>query len=212
MFIKKAMTSKVISIAKETEIIKAHEIMTKNNIRHLPVLDKNNQVTGMLTDRDIRSAMPFNLSKKEKQNIEFKAKDIMTENPYTISSSATIQDALLLIQKEKIGALPVVNENNELKGIVSVRDLLSSFINVLGIGEPGTLLGLVLEEKIGQLKKIVDVITEFKISMGSVLVARYQEENKRVVFIYLLTNNVMLLKKKLKDLGYTLIDPISWYI
>ena len=212
MFIKKAMTSKVISIAKETEIIKAHEIMTKNNIRHLPVLDKNNQVTGMLTDRDIRSAMPFNLSKKEKQNIEFKAKDIMTENPYTISSSATIQDALLLIQKEKIGALPVVDENNELKGIVSVRDLLSSFINVLGIGEPGTLLGLVLEEKIGQLKKIVDVITEFKISMGSVLVARYQEENKRVVFIYLLTNNVMLLKKKLKDLGYTLIDPISWYI
>ncbi|OQY01650.1 MAG: CBS domain-containing protein [Desulfobacteraceae bacterium 4572_130] len=212
MFIKKAMTSKVISIDIETEIIKAHEIMTKNNIRHLPVLDKDNKVIGMVTDRDIRSAMPFNLSKKEKQNIKFKAKDIMTENPYTISSLATIQDALLLIQKNKIGGLPVVDENNKLKGIVSVRDLLSSFINVLGIGEPGTLLGLVLEEKIGQLKKIVDVITEFKISMGSVLVARYQEENKRVVFIYLLTNNVIPLKKKLKVMGYTLIDPISWYI
>ena len=55
----------------------------------------------------------------------------------------------------------------------------------LGIGEPGTLLCIITEEKVGQMKKIVDIITEQNISMGSVLVARYWEENKRAVFPYL---------------------------
>jgi acetoin utilization protein AcuB len=68
--------------------------------------------------------------------------------------------------------------------------LLRAFINVLGIGEPGTLLGILLEEKVGQLKKIVDAITEENISFGSVLVARYWDEDKRAVFPYLLSRPV----------------------
>jgi acetoin utilization protein AcuB len=124
----------------------------------------------------------------------------------------TIQDALLLIQRSKVGALPVVDEQNRLKGIVSVRDLLRSFINVLGIGEPGTLICILVEEKVGQLKKVVDVITEMNVSFGSVLVSRYWDEEKRAVFIYLLTLNIAPIKQKLKGLGFTLLDPMQWYL
>jgi acetoin utilization protein AcuB len=111
-----------------------------------------------------------------------------------------------------VGALPVVDKKDKLLGIISVRDLLRTFINVLGFGQPGTLLCILVEEKIGQLKKIVDIITEEKISFGSVLVARYWEEGQRAVFPYLLTNNVISVKKKLKDAGYTLLDPMEWYM
>jgi acetoin utilization protein AcuB len=69
-----------------------------------------------------------------------------------------------------------------------------------------------VEEKIGQLKKIVDAITEENVSFGSILVARYWEENKRAVFPYLLTQNIARVKKKLKDMGYTLLDPMDWYL
>jgi acetoin utilization protein AcuB len=124
----------------------------------------------------------------------------------------TLQDALLLIQKTLVGALPVVDEKDKLLGIISVRDLLRAFINVLGIGTPGTLLCILVEEKLGQLKKIVDIITEEKVSFGSVLVARYWEEGKRAVFPYLLTNNVVNVKKKLKAAGYTLLEPMEWYM
>jgi acetoin utilization protein AcuB len=58
----------------------------------------------------------------------------------------------------------------------------------------------------------VDAITEENISFGSVLVARYWDENKRAVFIYLLTQNVAHVKKKLKNLGFTLMDPMKWYL
>jgi hypothetical protein len=84
--------------------------------------------------------------------------------------------------------------------------------NVLGIGEPGTLLCILVENKVGQLKRIVDAITEEKISFGSVLVARYWEKDKRAVFPYLLTNNVIRIKKKLQDMGFTLLDPMQWYM
>jgi acetoin utilization protein AcuB len=99
-----------------------------------------------------------------------------------------------------------------LTGIISVRDLLRAFINVLGIGTPGTLMGILVEEKVGQLKKIVDAITEEKISFGSVLVARHWDADKRAVFPYLLTNNVSKIKKKLENMGYTLLDPMEWYM
>jgi acetoin utilization protein AcuB len=150
-------------------------------------------------------------SEKERVS-QFKVKDIMTKDPISISPADTIQDALLLIQNSKVGALPVVDDDHKLKGIISVRDLLRAFINVLGIGEPGALLCILVEEKVGQLKKIVDAITEENISFGSVLVARYWDKNMRAVFIYLLTQNVVHLKKKLKNLGFTLLDPMEWYL
>jgi acetoin utilization protein AcuB len=218
MFISKSMTRKVVTIAKEASILEAREKMTQHGIRHLPVVEDGDLLIGIVTDRDIRSALPFDLFKdplgEEKEGDEkaIMVGDIMAKEPITVHPSYTIEDALLLIQREKVGAFPVVDEDNRLKGILSVRDLLRAFINVLGIGEPGTLLGILVEEKVGQMKKIVDTITAENIALGSVLVARYWEKDKRAVFPYLLTNNVTRVKKKLKDQGFSLIDPMEWYI
>jgi acetoin utilization protein AcuB len=218
MFVGKSMTKKVISIGKEIGIFEAHEKMVKHNIRHLPVVEDDNALIGIVTDRDIRSALPYELFKRDdfekekKKFTDLKVKDIMSKDPFTISPLNTIEDALLLVQEKRVGAFPVVDEQGKLKGILSVRDLLRTFTNVLGFGEPGTLLCLIVEEKIGQLKKIVDVITEEKVSFGSVLVARYWEEGKRAVFPYLLTQNVAPVKRKLEKLGYKLLDPMEWYI
>ncbi|MGD2271062.1 MAG: CBS and ACT domain-containing protein [Desulfobacterales bacterium] len=218
MFVSKSMTRKVITISQTAGIFEAQEMMAGNHIRHLPVVDKENRLIGIVTDRDIRSALPYSLFKKFETGkageaiADLRVKDIMTENPTTISLSYTIQDALLLIQKLRVGALPVVDEQGKLKGIISVRDLLRAFINVLGIGEPGTLLCILVEEKVGQLKQIVDAITEENISFGSVLVARYWDENKRAVFPYLLTQNVAHIKRKLEKMGFDLLDPMEWYL
>ena len=216
MFVSRSMTRKVITVDQEASIFDAQELMSDNSIRHLPILDHNRQLIGIVTDRDIRSALPYRFFDKtpgEKEKIAaIKVKDIMTRDPITISPAFTIQDALLLIQNSKVGALPVVDDDHRLKGIISVRDLLRAFINVLGIGEPGALLCILVEEKIGQLKKIVDAVTEENISFGSVLVARYWDKNKRAVFTYLLTQNIARVKKKLQDMGFTLLDPMEWYL
>jgi acetoin utilization protein AcuB len=216
MFISKVMTRNVVTIDKDADISQAQEIMSKHLFHHLPVVDENNLLIGIVTDRDIRSVSPpshltqENSPEEWKSFSTFKIKDIMTKNPVTISPVDTIQDALILLHKKYFGALPVVVEQQKLIGIISVRDLLREFINVLGLEEPGTLLCIIVENKIGQMKKIVDAISEEKISFGSVLVARYWEKGKRAVFPYLLTQNIGPLKIKLKKMGFTLLDPMDW--
>ena len=218
MFVSRSMTRQVIMVDPDTRIFDAQELMQANDIRHLPVVDKDEKLIGIVTDRDIRSALPYSYFKKSLDEAEMEkiaglcVKDIMSSKPISISPTYTIQDALIMIQESKVGALPVVDETGKVTGIISVRDLLRAFINVLGIGEPGTLLCILVEEKVGQLKKIVDAVTEENISFGSVLVARYWDENKRAVFIYLLTLNVAHIKKKLENLGFTLLDPMQWYL
>ncbi len=218
MLISQSMTQKVITVTSETPLREAQELMQEHQIRHLPVVAPDNHLMGIVTDRDVRGAMPYKLIKgvhdaeEEARFARMTVADIMTTTPATISPTHTLQDALLLIQEKRVGAFPVIDEAGKLKGIVSVRDLLNAFINVLGIGEPGTLLCILVENRVGQMKRIVDAITEEGISFGSVLVARYREAGKRAVFPYLFTNNVIRIKKKLKEMGFTLLDPMQWYL
>jgi len=219
MFVSKSMTRKVVTIAPGAGIFEAYEKMKQHKIRHLPVVDGDNRLLGIVTDRDVRSVMPYELFKdpdlqksQSKSLADMRIVDIMTSAPTHISPSSTIQDALLLIEEKRIGALPVVDDDGRLKGIISVRDLLRAFTNVLGIGDPGTLLCILVEEKVGQLKRIVDAITEEGVSFGSVLVGRYWDEGKRAVFPYIRTQNVAHIKRKLTQMGFTLLEPMEWYL
>ncbi|MCJ8499249.1 CBS and ACT domain-containing protein [Desulfatitalea alkaliphila] len=218
MFVSRSMTRKVVTVSPDISLSEVQERMKTHNIRHLPVVANDDRLVGIVTDRDIRSAMPLPLIKgqDDPESLQRFARltvaDVMTPDPMTISPAHTLQDALLLIQEKRVGAFPVVDQNGKLTGIISVRDLLRAFINVLGIGQPGTLLCILVEEKVGQMKRIVDAITEEGISCGSILVARYWEKDKRAVFPYLLTNNVIRIKQRLRDAGFTLLDPMQWYL
>lgn len=218
MFIDKSMTKDVITIRPDAGILEAQTLMAQNRIRHLPVVDEDNTLLGIVTDRDIRSAMPSILlseaekAAEEKKLCSLRVSNIMTRDPVTISPTQTLEDAIMLMQAMKVGAFPVVDQDRKLKGIISVRDLMRAFVNVLGLEEPGALLGIVVEDKVGQMKRIVDAITEQGVSFGSILVARYWEEGKRAVFPYLLTSNISRVKKRLEELGFTLLNPMEWYL
>ncbi len=216
MFISKSMTSKVITTRPGATLLEARELLKTHKIRQLPVIGDDKRLLGIITDRDIRSALPAAFYRDDCPDpagadyTQLTVGDVMTPDPTAISPQDTIEDALLQIQKMRVGAFPVVDDDGYLKGIISVRDLLRAFINVLGIEEPGTLLGILVEEKLGQLKNIVDAITEENISCGSILVSRHWEKDMRAVFAYLLTNSVSRVKRKLTDLGFELLDPMEW--
>ena len=218
MFIDTSMTREVITIGPDASIYEAREIFEKYRIHSLPVVNEDKTLLGIVTDRDVRSALPSELVTKEEtaREIELvsqvRAKDIMTRDPVTVSPANTLEDALLLMERVPVGAFPVVDQERKLIGIITVRDLMRAFINVLGLHEPGTLLCILAENKLGTMKRIVDAISEERIAFGSILVARHWEEGKRAVFPYLLTNNVAKVKRKLESLGFTLLDPMQWYL
>lgn len=218
MFVSETMNTNLVSVGPDLKLSEARKLMLENNFRHLPVVDGEGKLIGIVTDRDMRDASPSSLLSEEEYQqtlnrvMEHTVREIMTKDPLTISVYFTLQDTLMVMGSRKVGALPVVNEDGYLKGIMSTRDLLSAFVNVMGIGEPGTLLCILVNEEPGQLKKIVDIVTDENVSMGSVLVARYWDGEKRAIFPYLLTNNVITIKQKLLDQGFDLTDPMKWYL
>ncbi len=218
MFVSETMKADLITVYPTTKLFDARKLMLEKRIRHLPVIDEDDLLVGIVTDRDMRDAMPSSLlgqadyEKTLSAILDYTVNDIMTKSPLTISGYFTLQDALMVIQKKKVGALPVVEEDGRLTGILSTRDLLSAFVNIMGIGEPGFLLCLLVKEEPGQLKKIIDIVTEENVSLGSVLVARYWDKDKRAIFPYLLTNNVVTIKKRLVEAGFEIIDPVKWYL
>ncbi len=218
MFISKMMHTELIAVTPQTKLAEVRVLMQENNFRHLPVVDEKGKLVGIITDRDMRDANPSSLLSEEEYQrtldkvMQHTVEEVMTKDPLTIAPYFTIQDTLLVMGKRKVGALPVVDEKGYLKGILSTRDLLQAFVSIMGIGEPGTLLCILAKEQSGQLKKIVDIVTEERVSMGSVLVARYWDKEKRAIFPYLLTNNVVAIKKKLLAAGFELIDPMTWYL
>ena len=218
MFVSQRMATNLITVGPDTKLSEARLLMQEKSIRHLPVIDEKGKLLGIVTDRDMRDALPSSFLSKADYEQTFEKvmhhpiSEIMTENPITISVYFTLQDTLMVMGKRKVGALPVIDEDGYLKGIMSTRDLLSAFVNVMGIEEPGTLLCILVKDQPGQLKKIVDIATEEKISLGSVLVAQYWDKQKRAIFPYLLTNNVVAVKKKLLAEGFELFDPMKWYL
>ncbi len=218
MFVSERMSTDLITIGPDFTIAEARSKMSTHSIRHLPVVDNEGELVGIVTDRDMRDAMPSTLMKKPNYEetvakiMNYLVSDIMTRDPITIYGYFTIQDALLVIQKKKVGALPVIDEEGNLIGLLSTRDLLTSFVNVMGINEQGSLLCILAQDKPGQMKKIVDIVAEENISLGSILTAKSWDGEKRAIFPYLFTNNVINVKKKLLDVGFELIDPMKWYL
>lgn len=216
MFVDRSMTRDVITILEDATVLEAKASLDKHHIHHLPVVDEKRRLLGVVTDRDVRSALPSGVfdneetARERERILTLKVREIMTRNPVTVSPTDTLEDVLLLMERVPVGAIPVVDEDRKVLGIISTRDLMRAFITVLGLREPGTLLCLVVENKLGQMKRIVDAISEERIPFGSILVARHWDEGKRAVFPYLLTNNVAHVKRKLQAMGFELANPMDW--
>jgi CBS domain-containing protein len=121
------MTREVITIAPETSLKEAHDIMRKKNIRRLPVLT-HGKVLGIVTLGDIRGAEPSqasSLSVWEMNDMlaNLKVSGIMTRNPGTIQQTASVGEAARIMLEKKFSGLPVVDEENHLVGIITESDI-----------------------------------------------------------------------------------------
>ena len=102
------------------------KIMKDSNAGALPVIDHNNKVIAMVTDRDICISLA---SRTEKPLAELSVKDALTTlTIHTVKPEDTITHALQEMRKNKIGRLPVTDKDGKLKGILSVNNILSHSI------------------------------------------------------------------------------------
>ena len=115
MYIHYHMTPEPISMHLEQTVAEAIDLLQRHSFRHVPVVDDEGVLKGIISDRDLRSARPSSVARsKERRFVEERVNNtplsqLMTPDCLTLSPMATLDDALLLFQTRKIGALPVLD-------------------------------------------------------------------------------------------------------
>jgi CBS domain-containing protein len=110
----------------ETKLYEASKIMKDTNRGALPVVDKDNKVIGIVTDRDISLTLA---TKNDKTISELSVKDAIPKlTVHTISADDSITTAFERMRKYKVGRLPVTDKEGKLKGLLSINNLLSHAI------------------------------------------------------------------------------------
>ena len=202
MAVKDFMTRKVVYISPNTTIAHAADMMREQKLHRLPVIE-NDQLVGLVTEGTIAEASPSkatSLSIYEMNYLLNKTKvgDVMIRDVVTISQFASLEDATYLMLKNKIGILPVM-DNEQLYGVITDRDIFKAFLEVSGYGEEGVRLRFVTENKVGVLEQIIRLLVEENLNISNT-VNIPRKDGKVVIEVQLAGNiDTALLKKKFEE-------------
>lgn len=153
MDVKRWMVKSPVTITRDTNIQEAIDLMKKHSIRHLPVVE-DLKLIGLITQGDLRRAFIPSMIE------DIDLSDIMITNPIVTSPDASIDSVAKLIFKHKIGGLPVVTKGNRLVGIITVTDILSAFIHMMGILKSSSRVDVMLSESPDAFEEVSGIIKE----------------------------------------------------
>jgi CBS domain-containing protein len=129
ILLKELMVTKVVTAAPSDSLSSIEEKMRQHRIRHIPVVDENRKLVGIITHRDLlRHVLPRKTEEgyyfDKEQMDRFILKFIMTSDPDSLRPENTILDAIDVIVMNKYGCIPIVSEDKTLLGIVTPIDIL----------------------------------------------------------------------------------------
>ena len=164
MLVKEHMRHPVITATPETNLPEAMDIMNREHIRRLPIVNNRGHVVGIVSDSDLLKASPSEattLSIWELRELTRKIlmETIMTRDVITIEEDTPIEEAARIMADSKISGLPVTR-NGQMVGIITETDLFKAFIELLGGRNPGVRLTVYVPRVPGQIARLTSKIFE----------------------------------------------------
>jgi acetoin utilization protein AcuB len=129
------MTQEPVTLHDDDRLREAVELVMVRRIRHIPILDAQNRLVGIVTDRDIKRTLPSPLSSAAREEYEALLETtavgrVMSPNPITIDVDADVSDAVEILVQSRIGGLPVI-DGGVLVGVFTERDALRGYVELL---------------------------------------------------------------------------------
>lgn len=140
--VEEVMTTDIVCLTPQDDLARAIQVMKDGVFRHIPLLDEEGNLTGLVSDRDVLRGIPFGgrgsaisskefrdrlfkLSPKDKRNLKVPLKYVMTKKITRITPAKTVFEAARILNKEKLGCLAVVDRKKNLVGILTATDLMN---------------------------------------------------------------------------------------
>jgi acetoin utilization protein AcuB len=208
MIVEEIMKTEIVTVTPTVSIAETMRLMETKKIRHIPIIDGEQQLVGIVTLSDIRDAAPSifraNEHVEDMQNPvdTIMKKDVITGHPLDF-----VEEIAALFYEHKIGCLPITN-GRKLVGIVTETDLLRTLVELTGAHQPGSQIEIRVPNLAGKLSDITSLIKNRKANILSVLVYPDKKNDQyKILVIRLQTMNPTLLIQDLKQSGYDVLWP-----
>ncbi|MCL6612344.1 MAG: CBS and ACT domain-containing protein [Peptococcaceae bacterium] len=204
MFVKDCMTKNPIVIPPSTPVLEAVNILKKNKIRQLPVVEKD-KLIGLVTRHELLTVSPSPASTLSVYEMNYllskmEVKECMIKKPLTVEPSTTVEEAALVMRDNKMDAL-LVTEKDKLVGIITESDIFDQLIKIFGLRKAGSRIVVETEDRVGVLADIVSEVKNLNINLVGVAIAEKSDQRVQIM-LRVSTADPSELVKRIKEKGY----------
>ena len=211
MYVSEIMSTEIDTVTEQTKLSHAAALMREKQRRYLPVIDDQQQLTGLFGHRELASAEPSAITTLSVGEVNYLTAKItigqlMQREPPTCTPTTLVEEAGQIIRQHKIGCLPVVDQSR-LVGVVSESDILDFFLDITGCNIPDTArIAVKLPDTTGALGDLLDAINRFGGYIATVVSPLARDlEGRRIAIIRHRSEDPAALDRHLADLGYQLL-------
>ncbi len=198
MVVRHWMTPNVVTISRGASIQEALAKMRQHSIRHLPVTDDRRHLLGWVSDSDLRGALVPSMLE------ELTVADIMIHQPITASPEMALEKLTKLLLEKRIRGLPVVDQG-ELIGVITVVDILSAFITMMGLLTSSARLDIRLPAQSESLDQITRLIQHHNGEILSICHVPFTKDGDRVYTVRISNCDVESIAEILRAQGFEVI-------
>lgn len=208
MIVEEIMKTNVATLTPGDTIADAMRLMAEKKIRHIPIINEDEKLVGIVADRDIRDACPSVFYAHEHCDILEKTLDqIMTKEVISGHPLDFVEEIAAVFYENKIGCLPIINDQ-KLVGIITETDMLHTLVELTGAHQPGSLIEVKVPNVSGMLCEITSVIKNRKANIQSVLVYPCKKDEKfKIIVLRVQTMNPTGMIEDLKAAGHQVLWP-----
>lgn len=214
MLVKDFMTTDVITVREDQSMLEARELLRSKNLISLPVVDDIKRIRGIITIDDIGKASPSDSSTLSRYEANYllgrlKVKDVMGRNVVTVEDEDTIEYVAYKLYKSKVNALPVVNKEGKLCGIISRSDLFRSFVEIMGVNRSCTRITVEAPDKVGVVAEITNMLKDDGINIISLVTLQNGDGTAQITMRCDLNNSGMDIIEQIREAGYEVSDIMT---
>ncbi|MFA6149466.1 MAG: CBS domain-containing protein [bacterium] len=209
MLVGKRMTRNPKTVSPDDPLSFAAGILREHRFHHLPVVE-GGKLVGVLSDTDLRNASFASTPPEGGRGPagDRRVREEMRTEVWSVTPEDSVEDALLILTREKFGALPVLS-GDRLVGIITRTDLLNAFVDLLDVNEVCFCVDVTFPRNMARFEELIAVFAAMGVEVRSVLIAPQGEIGALNAHLRVATIDGPAVRRALREHGFMISEQVS---
>jgi acetoin utilization protein AcuB len=209
MLVGKRMTRNPKTVSPDDPLSFAAGILREHRFHHLPVIE-GGRLVGILSDTDLRNASFAAIPAEGEGGAmgDRPVREAMRTEVWSVTPDDSVEDALLILTREKFGALPVLS-GDRLVGIITRADLLNAFVDLLDVNEVCFCVDVTFPRNLARFEELIDTFAGIGVEVRSVLIAPQGEVGALNAHLRVATIDGPAVRRAIREKGFVIAEQVS---